>query len=927
MRCARIIILISLLLEVGFSGPARNQISNKQPLTLDGDWNFLADPSGTLQMGDLASARSVRPTQVPSSWQSQFTDLRDYAGVGWYWRTWTQGELAPDARLLVHFGAVDYQADVYVNGQKMGSHEGGYLPFEFDITSQVHKGENQIAVRVVDPGAKPHNVVEGINYVEIPHGKQNWYVQTSGLWQSVDLRVRPRMRFGAVHISAGADGSFKVGASLTNPPDATQAYVGAEILDPNGQSVWKESHNLTPGQNRVELSGKVSKPSPWSPTNPSLYALHAWLSSGDSETYQFGFRTFETRGGRFYLNGQLFYLRAALDQGFYPESVYTPPSLDYIKEEMQKAKGIGLNMLRCHIKVPDPRYLQAADEVGMLIWYEVPNWDKLTGNSKRRGMETLRGMVERDWNHPSIVIASIINESWGVNLKEAEQRQWLKQAYQQAKTFVPGWLVVDNSACCENFHMATDLADFHQYNSIPDYAADFDRFVADMATRPGWLFSPQGDAAPRGDEPLVLSEFGNWGLPRLPETKPWWFTRDFEGREITRPDGVEQRFLDYQYPSLFSSLNALADATQEHEFSSLKYEIESLRAQPDIQGYVITEFTDINWESNGLLDMWRHPKAFSERLGRLQQDQLVALRSEQRNLTVGDQVRVDVFFSNYGPEALSGARASWQLDGTAAQGQFNLPSVASGSCTKAGKIEFTVPSVGAPSKHPLKVAVSASGKAISDNSLDLYLYPPRGSELNPSVAFHDPAGRLRRLSNEMRRRNFLAPSGSEALPVMIASTWDDEVRKRLQNGGRVILLAAERQQLAPGLAVVPRDKSDLDGNWISNFLWVRKDREPFKAIGFDTLAGFETQAVTPNAVIQGVPPADFQDVLSGMFFGWIHDSVGTLIQARAGRGRLLVCTFSLATSYGSDPYATYLLEALVNYATSDFTPSFEIARF
>ncbi len=910
-----------------FSGPVRGQISNKQLSTLDGDWNFLADPNGTLKVGDLASAQNVRPTRVPSSWQSQFTDLRDYAGVAWYWRTWTLNDLGPDLRMLLRFGAVDYQADVYVNGQKVGSHEGGYLPFEFDVTPQVHNGDNQIAVRVVDPGAKPHDLVEGINYAEIPHGKQNWYVQTSGLWQSVEVRVRPYMHLGTVHVSGKADGTFAISAPVVNPSDRDRPDVRAEILDPVGRSVWTKSHKLAPGQNRVEFSGTLSKPSLWSPANPALYTLHIGLSSGDSEDYRFGFRTFETRGGKFYLNGQAIYLRGALDQDFYPDSIYTPPSLDYIKDEMKKAKALGLNLLRCHIKVPDPRYLQAADEVGLLIWYEVPNWDKLTDNSKRREMETLRGMVERDWNRPSIIIVSIINESWGANLKEADQRLWLKQAYQEAKTLVPGWLVVDNSACCDNFHVATDVADFHQYNSIPDYASDFDRFVADMATRPRWLFSPNGDATPRGDEPLVLSEFGNWGLPRLPESKPWWFTRGFGSQEITRPAAVEERFADYRYGSLFANFDTLAEATQEHEYNSLKYEIESLRAQPDIQGYVITEFTDIDWESNGLLDMWRHPKVFNEPLARVQQDELIVLRAEQRNLSVGDQARTDVYFSNYGPRTVSGARVSWELEGTEARGEFDLSPVESGSCAKAGKIEFVVPPIRAPSKHRLKVSVGAAGlpQRVAENSVDLYLYPPLNSELNPAVAFHDPAGRLRRLVNEMRRRNFLAPSGSEALPVTIASTWDDEVRKALQNGGRVILLSSEPQQLAPGLSVVLRDKSDLDGNWISNFLWVRRDSEPFRSIGFDTLAGFESQAVTPGAVIQGIPPEHFGDVLSGMFYGWIHNNVGTLVQARAGTGRLLVCTFALATSYGSDPYATYLLEALVSYATSQFRPSFEIS--
>jgi len=909
-------------IEAAFCPPAI-----PKTISLEGDWHFAPDPTGSARAADLDSLSAIRPTHVPSSWQSQFVDMRDYAGVAWYWRPFTLTEQSPGEVILVRFGAVDYKADVYLNGQKAGSHEGGYLPFEFDITPFVKTGENQIAVRVADPGANP-NVVEGIRFAEIPHGKQNWYVQTSGLWQSVELDFRPAWRLGAVHISAGADGKFKISEPLLGTvPQAegkTPPYAGAEIRDASDNVVWKAEQNFASGQSSCEFSGQISKPDLWSLAHPTLYKLHAWLSSGDSQTYNFGFRTFESRGGKFYLNGQVIYLRGALDQAFYPETIYTPPSLEYLQKEMAEAKALGLNLLRCHIKVPDPRYLEAADEAGILIWCEIPNWDKLTKDSERRGLETLRGMAERDWNHPSLVMVTLINESWGANLKEAADRAWLRQTYAEAKKIVPGWLVVDNSPCCDNFHMASDLADFHQYQAIPDHASDFDRLVADLARRPGWLFSPYGDAAPKGDEPLVLSEFGNWGLPRLPETEPWWFSRGFKQNPATLPEGIEKRFADFKYSSLFPGVQGLADATEWAQYRALKYEIGSLRMRPEIQGYVITQFTDVNWEANGLLDMWRRPKVYAEMLTKLQQDDLVIVRPERRNFAADEKGYADVYFSHYIPDPLTGAQVNWTLEGTLQHGSFYLPDVPSGSGARVGKFEFIAPAPASPSNRALKVQVTLGGKIISENSAEVFFYQPKLPDLPPPVSFHDPGGRLRRLVNEMRERTYQVPTGSEAFPVMISSTFDDTVKKTLQAGGRVILLASDLQTLAPGIEVSPRAGSDLDGNWISAFLWVRKDQEPFKSLGFDTLVGFETEAVTPSAVIAGVPPENFHDVLAGMFYGWMAPNVATFVQAKAGKGKILICTFSLATSYGSDPYATILLDAMVNYIVTSPVPGFEI---
>ncbi len=921
-------VLLTLAVTIGFAA-SPSRAASVNIISLDGDWSFVPDPSGTLKVQDVPSASNIRPTRVPSSWQSQFIDMRDYAGVAWYWRSVTLEAPAPGQVVLLRFAAADYLAEVYFNGFKAGSHEGGYLPFDFDVTLFARAGENHIAVRVADPGAKP-DVVEGIRYADIPHGKQNWYVQTSGLWQHVELEVRPVVRLGNVHITAGEDGNFKVSVPVITGEDAAQPpapiKVDVEIRSPAGDVAWRESRTLGGKESSAEFSGRVPLPDLWSPSSPTLYTLSAALSSGDSQTAQFGFRTFETRDGKFSLNGKVIYLRAALDQDFYPETVYTPPSLDFLRDEMRKAKLLGLNMLRCHIKVPDPRYLQAADEVGMLIWYEIPNWDKLTADSQRRAMETLRGMVERDWNHPSIVIVSIMNESWGADLKNAADRRWLRQAYQEAKGIVPRWLVQDNSPCCDNFHVATDIADFHQYVAIPDYAANFDRLIADQATRPGWLFSPYGDAAPRGDEPLLLSEFGNWGLPRLPDPLPWWFARDHHGEPGSLPAGVEKRFAEYQYGSLFKDFSALAEATQWHQYHSLKYEIESLRSHPEIQGYIITEFTDVNWESNGLLDMWRRPKVYGDIFGKLQQDDLVMARAERRNYYAKEEVAAEVYVSHYSQISLVGAVVAWEIEGTSLKGGFAFPTVAVGSSERVGKIDFTVPEVAAPVKKLLKVRLIAGGRTISEDStgLAVFFYPPKSPDLPPPVSFHDPAGRLRRLVNEMRERGYQAPSGNEAFPVLISSVFDDEVKRALQAGGRVILMASDQQTIAPELEIVPRSKENLDGNWISSFPWTRNNQEPFKPISFETFAGFETQAVTPGAVLKGVPPENFNDVLAGIFYGWVHSNVGTLVQAQAGKGKLLICTYSLSTAYGSDPYATYLLDGLVNYAASGFAPRYQI---
>ena len=202
---------------------------------------------------------------------------------------------------------------------------------------------------------------------------------------------------------------------------------------------------------------------------------------------RFGFRTIETRNGRFYLNGEPLYLRGALDQDYYPDTICTVPSVAFLEDQFRKAKELGLNCLRCHIKAADPRYYEVADRVGMLIWTELPNGGMATERSRGRKEKLLKGIVDRDCNHPSIIIWTIINENWGVDLvHDADHRDWLKRTFAWLKAYDPTRLVVDNSPLAPSFHVESDIADYHFYAAIPDHRDEWDRSsMNSQPARPG----------------------------------------------------------------------------------------------------------------------------------------------------------------------------------------------------------------------------------------------------------------------------------------------------------------------------------------------------------------------------------------------------------------------------------------------------------
>lgn len=918
--------------------------------SLSGNWLFQPDPAAVL------TADTLRPTQripVPLPWQAAFPEMERYGGYAWYQRSFEIGAEWLDGEVLLTFGAVDYSCEVFINGHAAGGHEGGYTPFTLAIRRYLQAGENQIAVRVYDPiqlgiGLQryPEFPLEPVNGLppgpqSLPHGKQEWYVNVGGLWQDVTLRAVPATWIGAVRVTAALDGTVKVAVRLAG--EKAPVTVEASALWHDAPAAFASA--TANGEGALTL--KIEDAQWWSPASPNLYTLVVRAGS-DERRIRFGIRTIETRDGQILLNGEPLYLLAALDQDFYPDTIYTVPSEAFMRDQFRKAKELGLNCLRCHIKIPDPIYLDLADEMGLLVWQEIPSWrtfypkgeyhkdhDSLDSNLQQRVETTLREMIERDFNHPSIIIWTLVNEDWGTMLPlSGKDRGWVLGLYGLCKQLDPTRLVVDNSACLApwgpNIHVKSDLDDWHTYTNIPDAAQAFALTVEQLNMRALWTYSSHGDSQRRGDEPIILSEFGNWGLasvapylgddgsePGWFDLGPWWSGWDGEPGWMK---GVLDRYARLGLERIFGSFDAFATATQWHQYHAMKFEIETMRRLPALMGYVITEFTDCYWEGNGLLAFDRRPKAYHDVLRYFNAEDVLVAELRQQSLWAGDTLEMRVHGSHFSPGDWAKAKLTVSTDGETVQ------TVISGVPRAEVQLLET-------QSWPTVAVEQATLKI-----LDLSLFDSAGAELTRNTAS------TLVLPESARRAVYSAP----VAVVNQRDGWDaspDPLALLLQSVGYDSGAALDGAQLAvtaaptPGLLSWVRDGGDLlflcqgaspffwaqnrggtySGNWMSCWTWI--DPKVHARLAYSQLNPLKLPfiRIMPRFTITGLPveDADYQDdFFAGQVTGWVgHPAIHT-VQFRYGAGKVIMTTFALAETIGSDPVGTAMLHDLADHLAS-----------
>jgi len=558
-------------------------------LSLNGPWEFEFDDAnvGIRENWAAAERKFSRTITVPFAFETKLSGIGDtsFHPYVWYRRSLSLPPEWKGKRVLLNFGAVDYRATVWVNGRMAGEHEGGSVPFGFDITPLLRSGANWLVVRAEDQPADRYQ----------PRGKQYWelkprgifYTRTSGIWQPVWLEATGESYLESVHIRPSNDGVVRFEVRVVNPaPDLefrATIYADKQAVTSLSTSARAE---------RLAAAAQVATPRLWSPDSPNLYDVAFELRRGeqviDRVSSYFGFRTVAIENGKFVLNVRPLYLKMVLDQGYWPESLLTPPSDEAIQRDIRLTKEMGFNGVRKHQKLEDPRFLYWADRLGLLVSSEAANAYLFDDRYVTRFTAEWAASVVRDRNHPSVVMWAPINESWGVpDLRDPRQPHHLKSLYHLTHSLDGTRPVIDNDGWEH-----TDVTDIL---SIHDYARSGELLYAKYRD----LGSP-GAAIPGGSRPALAFGFRYNGSPV--------FLSEFGGIAYV-PPGVTVPPEAWGYSGI--------EKTEQAALERLKSLYEAIARIPAIIGVCYTQLTDVEQEVNGLLTFDRRPKFNLEAIRRI----------------------------------------------------------------------------------------------------------------------------------------------------------------------------------------------------------------------------------------------------------------------------------------------------------------------
>ncbi len=544
---------------------------------LNGEWDF-----------SFETDSFDKTITVPFCYQSKLSgihDEKDY-DIVWYRRTFQASRKdIKSQNLLLKFGAVDYETHLWINDVYIGNHLGGHSSFEFNISHAIIDGENTIKLKVLD-----------YQNTDKPRGKQTWtgekfgcwYTPTTGIWQTVWLEYVGKKYLKKVKITPNVKDLLALCEVFISSYDKTDVVVSAKVESSGG------SHSF--GEQKIICEngyGKALLACPdfdlrrheilWSPEHPNLIEVSIEVlqeEKNDTVKTYFGMRSIGIKNGLFYLNDETYYQRLILDQGYWTDSILTPPSDDAIIQDIKLTKEMGFNGSRKHQKIEDPRFYYWADKLGLLVWGELPSAYSFNDTAITNSTSEMIEFVDRDYNHPCIVTWVPLNESWGVrNIQVNKQQQdYARMLTYLLKALDPQRLISSNDGWEQISE--TDICAIHDYALFPNNIEKYDdmKMVLDGKAQTRFVYAENNE---HKGQPTMMTEYGGIAFQGKDDNSWGYF-----GKVAN-----EKEFLERLAPITYFLI-------KDKRFN----------------GYCYTQLTDVMQEVNGLLTEDRKPKVSIEKL-------------------------------------------------------------------------------------------------------------------------------------------------------------------------------------------------------------------------------------------------------------------------------------------------------------------------
>ena len=544
------------------------QWERKNWKNLNGKWQFEIDHCASGEFRELWKAESLSgEINVPFCPESELSGVgyKDFMLAVWYRKnlTFTEDELRGN-RVILHFGGADFETKLWVNGKQIGlPHVGGCASFEFDVTGALVPGNNAVTVLCKDDTRSPRQAggKQSMRY----ESHRCYYTRTTGIWQTVWYEIVPESYVKYAKIIPDLENvSVTLDCELCGKGDlsAEVFYEGKKV----GQAA-KKNLSVT-GQLEIKLSEKHV----WELGHGRLYDLIIRFGKDEVKSY-FGLRSVAMDGMKFLLNGKSVFQRLVLDQGFYPDGIWTAPTEEALVKDIQCGFDAGFNGARLHQKVFEPRYLYHADRMGYMVWGEYASWgiDHSDISNLSTFLPDWLASVRRDFNHPSIVGWCPFNETWDYgDQHKFQNNEFLRIVYEQTKILDPTRICIDTSG---NYHVVTDIFDVHNYEQNPEkFKADYDKMFTEGVLTDRW----NARQTYKG-EPVFMSEYGGIGINLV--------NNDYEtGRRKTAWSYGKSCF---SYEEFYERYKGLTHAIIDN---------------PCFMGFCYTQLTDVEQEKNGLFN-------------------------------------------------------------------------------------------------------------------------------------------------------------------------------------------------------------------------------------------------------------------------------------------------------------------------------------